>query len=120
MPPSCSLFCFFFFLMIRRPPRSTLFPYTTLFRSVVRLSGALEENGLYAAGGDRTGELYACMPSFASADGTVDGTDDEGQLALQERHARRAGPVAPVVCAYARGVHDGVRLAVALTENGVA
>src|SRR3989454_4572165 len=28
---------FFFFLMIRRPPRSTLFPYTTLFRS--RLDG---------------------------------------------------------------------------------
>src|SRR5215204_6874237 len=30
------VFCFcvlFFFLMIRRPPRSTLFPYTTLFRS---------------------------------------------------------------------------------------
>src|SRR3712207_8986545 len=26
---------FFFFLMIRRPPRSTLFPYTTLFRSYV-------------------------------------------------------------------------------------
>src|SRR5450432_4600071 len=30
----CSLF--FFFLMIRRPPRSTLFPYTTLFRSPAR------------------------------------------------------------------------------------
>src|SRR2546426_11857702 len=29
----------FFFLMIRRPPRSTLFPYTTLFRSVVTLHG---------------------------------------------------------------------------------
>src|SRR2546430_7734825 len=28
---------FFFFLMIRRPPRSTLFPYTTLFRSVDEL-----------------------------------------------------------------------------------
>src|SRR5258705_5945721 len=27
--------CFFFFLMIRRPPRSTLFPYTTLFRSLI-------------------------------------------------------------------------------------
>src|SRR6266850_6934861 len=27
------VFCLFFFLMIRRPPRSTLFPYTTLFRS---------------------------------------------------------------------------------------
>src|SRR6266404_6414259 len=29
----CSFVSFFFFLMIRRPPRSTLFPYTTLFRS---------------------------------------------------------------------------------------
>src|SRR2546430_13572148 len=28
-----SIYLFFFFLMIRRPPRSTLFPYTTLFRS---------------------------------------------------------------------------------------
>src|SRR3712207_7843559 len=27
------MFVLFFFLMIRRPPRSTLFPYTTLFRS---------------------------------------------------------------------------------------
>src|SRR6478736_7373322 len=32
--------CFvFFFLMIRRPPRSTLFPYTTLFRSHRRIVG---------------------------------------------------------------------------------
>src|SRR3712207_7367895 len=30
---SLSVFQCFFFLMIRRPPRSTLFPYTTLFRS---------------------------------------------------------------------------------------
>src|SRR3712207_8658277 len=30
---------YFFFLMIRRPPRSTLFPYTTLFRSLVGESG---------------------------------------------------------------------------------
>src|SRR3989449_7583237 len=33
--------CFFFFLMIRRPPRSTLFPYTTLFRSSLWLAVAL-------------------------------------------------------------------------------
>src|SRR5437879_11426111 len=34
---SRSLFClFFFFLIIPRPPRSTLFPYTTLFRSISR------------------------------------------------------------------------------------
>src|SRR5580765_8594731 len=31
--PVTSFPLFFFFLMIRRPPRSTLFPYTTLFRS---------------------------------------------------------------------------------------
>src|SRR2546429_2445943 len=33
-----TLHIFFFFLMIRRPPRSTLFPYTTLFRSLLRAS----------------------------------------------------------------------------------
>src|SRR5256885_13859435 len=33
--PFITPFIFFFFLMIRRPPRSTLFPYTTLFRSVL-------------------------------------------------------------------------------------
>src|SRR2546430_11016478 len=33
-------YLFFFFLMIRRPPRSTLFPYTTLFRSA---TAAFEE-----------------------------------------------------------------------------
>src|SRR3712207_6985521 len=31
---------FLFFLMIRRPPRSTLFPYTTLFRSIFSFMGA--------------------------------------------------------------------------------
>src|SRR5437667_1621723 len=34
----CFSLLFFFFLMIRRPPRSTLFPYTTLFRSLLLLS----------------------------------------------------------------------------------
>src|SRR5256885_9484507 len=33
---------FFFFLMIRRPPRSTLFPYTTLFRSPEAVKAILE------------------------------------------------------------------------------
>src|SRR3712207_7410866 len=47
----------FFFLMIRRPPRSTLFPYTTLFRSVLYLADARDSfaaaglvSGAYAAG----------------------------------------------------------------------
>src|SRR5256885_15312585 len=43
---------FFFFLMIRRPPRSTLFPYTTLFRS-----GLADQNDLVA--------VCAGLPVFA-------------------------------------------------------
>src|SRR5437016_10223048 len=39
--------CFFFFLMIRRPPRSTLFPYTTLFRSRPRQHRVLLAQGLH-------------------------------------------------------------------------
>src|SRR4026209_3062628 len=39
------VFILFFCLMIRRPPRSTLFPYTTLFRSRDALSGRIAELG---------------------------------------------------------------------------
>src|SRR5258708_39393279 len=56
MPP-------FFFLMIRRPPRSTLFPYTTLFRSLARFVvdsvALLDLSALYAHYGSRGGEPYA-------------------------------------------------------------
>src|SRR5438034_10075195 len=38
-PHYLSLSVFFFFLMIRRPRRSTLFPYTTLFRSIDKIAG---------------------------------------------------------------------------------
>src|SRR3712207_7338776 len=41
--------CLFFFLMIRRPPRSTLFPYTTLFRSRRGRMGADAKEVLTAA-----------------------------------------------------------------------
>src|SRR5215510_621365 len=48
---------FFFFLMIRRPPRSTLFPYTTLFRSVGRgIRGANECRPSVDPGDDRSEE----------------------------------------------------------------
>src|SRR3712207_9308099 len=53
---STRLLFVFFFLMIRRPPRSTLFPYTTLFRSVGppvpggRQAGALVEFVLQGVG----------------------------------------------------------------------
>src|SRR2546430_4674071 len=40
------MFDCFFFLMIRRPPRSTLFPYTTLFRSLDLYVAASRKEGL--------------------------------------------------------------------------
>src|SRR2546430_1520369 len=44
----------FFFLMIRRPPRSTLFPYTTLFRSLFDSTGtALKDRATLVVRGDR-------------------------------------------------------------------
>src|SRR5581483_12078806 len=53
----CLLLFFFFFLMIRRPPISTLFPYTTLFRSThnPRVSACLRSHGNHevATGVDR-------------------------------------------------------------------
>src|SRR2546430_4027503 len=52
---------FFFFLMIRRPPRSTLFPYTTLFRSTIPSTTAKKDR---AAGGTGNRPLRAaCMRS---------------------------------------------------------
>src|SRR6266404_9569070 len=42
---------FFFFLMIRRPPTSTLFPYTTLFRSRLRRRGGPVSTRAAAGGG---------------------------------------------------------------------
>src|ERR1044071_10030431 len=56
---------FFFFLMIRRPPRSTLFPYTTLFRSHVVVDLPLgEQHGapvhlLHGRSEEHTSELQS-------------------------------------------------------------
>src|SRR6266704_5749023 len=47
----CIFSLFVFFLMRRRPPRSTLFPYTTLFRSLRRLPGAVDQGREAAAAG---------------------------------------------------------------------
>src|SRR6266511_6076121 len=46
-------FLFFFFLMIRRPPRSTLFPYTTLFRSAGRSPGDPVQGPRVAGGAEQ-------------------------------------------------------------------
>src|SRR3712207_8102152 len=59
---------FFFFLMMRRPPRSTLFPYTTLFRSV-RDARVLRDAHL--PGPERVGRRMGSQgsPSMPSAAG---------------------------------------------------
>src|SRR2546422_7663133 len=48
-------YCFFFFLMIRRPPRSTLFPYTTLFRSRTQRPGGMTSPSAVFLGADAGG-----------------------------------------------------------------
>src|SRR2546422_10577177 len=57
------LFLLFFFLMIRRPPRSTLFPYTTLFRSPEK-AGSYFSEGLRAVGQGFLGEPPPPCGSF--------------------------------------------------------
>src|SRR2546425_13365132 len=68
---------FFFFLMIRRPPRSTLFPYTTLFRSlpvVVAFAdhiSAAEKEKIYAVEFiGRTWHRASCRPLCRSEEHT--------------------------------------------------
>src|SRR5256885_5530401 len=55
---------FFFFLMIRRPPRSTLFPYTTLFRSpaLEEWMGRHRHREIEVAAGSRTTGALAGDP----------------------------------------------------------
>ena len=79
----------------------------------MRLSGALEENGLLACDGDRTGLLYAAMTSFVSL-------ADERYQGLAERYTSLFGPQAPLLDTYAAGVYDGLHLVATLAnEDGL-
>src|SRR5258708_40063808 len=74
--------------MIRRPPRSTLFPYTTLFRSaLLAATAALAEEPCGAALVDRWDRLVAITDGVAAhwADG-----DERASRALLARHALAA------------------------------
>src|SRR5258708_21125850 len=55
--------------MIRRPPRSTLFPYTTLFRSVLRGSSAQAAGSLARRGGRGHGDPARDDPRRVASDG---------------------------------------------------
>src|SRR3712207_8901434 len=72
----------FFFLMIRRPPRSTLFPYTTLFRSE-----AAAEVGVYHRIPRVAGQLL--HDGVAGDAGVVDQDLDRADLGLDLLHRDR-------------------------------
>src|SRR5258707_14494302 len=64
--PSCD-FCFFF-LMIRRPPRSTLFPYTTLFRSRAHRQEQGDPGAARAGAARRVERLARAAPARARSE----------------------------------------------------
>src|SRR2546425_3576681 len=85
----------FFFLMIRRPPRSTLFPYTTLFRSNAKLA---EEDYFFEEG---TGFVFASGFEEAGALGFI----SEGEtctffeeIIRSEEHTSELQSLAYLVC----------------------
>src|SRR3712207_7104492 len=83
---------FFFFLMIRRPPRSTLFPYTTLFRSAAVLLGALLDDRellelLREAVEDRLAALGVRHLAPAEHDRDLDLVLDRKSTRLNSSHA---------------------------------
>src|SRR2546425_9188647 len=77
---------FFFFLMIRRPPRSTLFPYTTLFRS--RLGGG--RPGATGRSRVRAGASDSHEPGL--------GAPAAGRPARSEEHTSELQSLAYLVC----------------------
>src|SRR3712207_8364190 len=82
--------CLFFFLMIRRPPRSTLFPYTTLFRSRVDRGERQRGRELRPSpsAGDRTGDR-ARRPRTPPDDAVCEpqGNRDRKSTRLNSSHA---------------------------------
>src|SRR5258706_11478603 len=71
----------FFFLMIRRPPRSTLFPYTTLFRSRPQLAGhsGASQGHADCVPGRRAGTARPALAAF------------HGQFVARRDHPARGG-----------------------------
>jgi ABC-type branched-subunit amino acid transport system substrate-binding protein len=86
------------------------FARSRLAQRVLRLSPALEENGLLGTGGDTTGELYATMGYFATV-------VTEPGLAFGAAYARRFGAHAPVPGGHSESCYEGILLLAALAER---
>src|SRR3712207_8684392 len=78
-------FGLFFFLMIRRPPRSTLFPYTTLFRSAERAPVTVLGGGRSVVGGTLGTELTRAEVEEVLAEGFLPA--DRKSTRLNSSHA---------------------------------
>src|SRR3712207_9375347 len=78
---------YFFFLMIRRPPRSTLFPYTTLFRSARRVLPEVDalHSGKYVAQWARQHGHTCPQDTHAPLHVTVVARSEEHTSELQSR-----------------------------------
>src|SRR3712207_7838031 len=73
--------------MIRRPPRSTLFPYTTLFRSV--LNDNVQAAGTYAATGRAAPDENAWRTFTIPASAVVAGTNTRSEEHTSELQSRQ-------------------------------
>src|SRR5688572_31952344 len=89
---------FFFFLLIRRPPRSTLFPYTTLFRS----QAGLLLGGARLAHARRVREAVEDVPAQLErpADEVLPVGREEGELRVRrsEEHTSELQSQSNLVC----------------------
>src|SRR3712207_6861612 len=80
----------FFFLMIRRPPRSTLFPYTTLFRSRASLYKAEHKvlpHGLWAGAHACSAAVGLAYPSRRTLGADLVPSTDRKSTRLNSSHA---------------------------------
>src|SRR3712207_7857092 len=79
----------FFFLMIRRPPRSTLFPYTTLFRSRLGLAELVIENNVAKYLGYRIGYIQSRgqVPNYEASVIKIFQSEDRKSTRLNSSHA---------------------------------
>src|SRR3712207_9180873 len=80
-------FVSFFFLMIRRPPRSTLFPYTTLFRSNLDMFMMGEEGVRYSfyKHHKNISIIEGVMGLYDGMDNSLDNRSEEHTSELQSR-----------------------------------
>src|SRR5689334_24006719 len=92
------LFWIFFFLMIRRPPRSTLFPYTTLFRSLMNVLEKAVEMGQQAQNDRRSGQLSMFGAPDPNAATAATAAPVMGSLPRSEEHTSELQSQFHLVC----------------------